>query len=105
MTKKEILEEFNEWWGDKDERWNGVLNIKKFSKEVWLEATKGFVEEEIKGKDKMTKKEILDYIKSMKVIQEALLRVEKSNLNIRFLEGYLCALDTILKVNGVDDGK
>ena len=29
------IKSFEEYWGDKGEKWNGKLDIKEFSREVW----------------------------------------------------------------------
>lgn len=43
---------FEEWWGDRGERWNGVLDIKNFSREIWIIACE--------EKDKVIEKMISD---------------------------------------------
>ncbi len=50
---------FNDFWGDRGEKWNGKLDIKNFSEEVYLQACKDMINYFV-NKDK----------KSIKVVEE-----------------------------------
>ena len=33
---EEMIKKFHEWWGSRGEKWNGKLDIKTYSLEIWL---------------------------------------------------------------------